>query len=58
MDAKELPTRPNLEQYKKQAKDLLKPAIQEIRKPYGASGNSSVVQPGLLLPAFRKPNSL
>jgi len=36
MDAKELSPRPSLEQYKKQAKDLVKAANQVIPKRCGA----------------------
>src|ERR1700730_13989895 len=49
MEAKELPARPNLEQYKKQAKDLLKAqklgddeAIQRIKKHHTQFGNFAV----------------
>ena len=44
MSARELPARPNLEQYKKQAKDLLKASKRRCSGGTGANAETSTVE--------------
>ncbi len=51
MNAKELPAHPSLEQYKKQAKDLLKAWKEAIPKRFSKSRNIILTQINSRVPA-------